>query len=125
MGSGKLNCALVFSAIAVGPSSSLKDIVGTMDYLNRGWPSATEFEQAVGELLGMGLIEETAPLRLKLTREGRNVWKRTGRGGVIGRYVRVELPEGSPRAWTLDHAGYEAAERDYHRSMDALVNRPK
>jgi hypothetical protein len=119
-----MNCALVLSAIAVGPSSSLQDIVGTMDYLNRGWPSAGEFEQAIGELLGRGLIEEPALFRFKLTREGRNVWKRTGRGGVIERYIRVELPEGSARVWTFDHAAYKAAELEYHRSMNASQNRP-
>jgi hypothetical protein len=122
----RASCALVLSAIALGGNSKLGDLVGTMDYLNRGWPSADQFESAVQELLGMGLIEESAPLRFKVTPEGRDLWKRTGRGGVIRRYLRVMplLPLGSPRDWTLDREAYSAAEHDYHRSMDALLNRP-
>jgi len=106
--------ALVLSAVACS-SGSLDQLVYTMDYLNRAWPSDAEFEWAVQYLLGTGLIEERAPLRFRLTKQGKKLWKRTRGKGVITRFIDLVdlLPSGEQAAWTLDREAYNAAIHDY------------
>lgn len=112
-------CALVLCAIAIS-SGRLRPLVHTMDYLNRGNPSADEFEQAIRALLGTGLIEERKPMSFRLTERGHTTWEQTGRDGDIDRFVRLAhtLTLGAPEPWTLDREAYAAAEAAYFGSPD-------
>jgi predicted RNase H-like HicB family nuclease len=108
-------CSLLLSSIAISDSrkgASLRAILESSDYLNRGRLDASELEHAVQRLLGAELIEEVAPNRFRLSPAGREVWKETGwQNGVIDRFVSVAplLDLGPWRPWTLDRAAFERA----------------
>ena len=99
----------MLSAVAISRRSDLDGLVRAMDYLNRAWPTADEFEWAVQNLLGMGLLEERPRSRLRLTKAGRHLWKH-GRGRDIERFAHLKLPPLGPRReWSLDRDAFEQA----------------
>jgi hypothetical protein len=118
--------AIIFSAIALSVPGELRYIVGAADYVSRTPPTADEFERAIQTLLGMGLVEESGPLRFQLTPTRAELWMRTGEGGDIERYLRAAklVPTGPSKPWTLNRDAFEAANADYRadfaRTLDAL-----
>lgn len=112
---------LVFSAIAMRQNEDLEAIIGAADYLNRTVLTPSEFEEGIRALLGAQLIEETAPLRFRLTESGRDLWASTGSDGVITRFIRVIklLPVDVPSVdWTVDRQAFEDAEAGYRDWMN-------
>jgi hypothetical protein len=113
---------LVFSAIAISEGAELSSIVAACDYLNRGGPTADQFETAVRQLLGLDLIEESLTLRFRLTPAGAELWAKTGERGEIERFLSVGplIPAGPAEPWVLDRAAFDAAKAAY---LDWFTNR--
>lgn len=117
---------LVFSAIAVREGTELSELIATVDYLNRTVLYTEEFEGAIGNLLGRGLIEEFEPLRFRPTEAGIALWARTeGDGGVIKRMIRLSslIPDGPSVEWSVDRQAFESAEASYRQRMDKFMGR--
>jgi hypothetical protein len=110
--------------IAIGPGmwwASLRDVVTSLDYLNRDMPTELEFVKSVERLGRTGFVEVSGR-RFKLTRSGRAALKDSSHlTGVIT--IMLELmnawdgavvPEANPTFHFELHGGeWDAAQHEY------------
>jgi hypothetical protein len=105
-----------------GPAT-LDKVIGAADANNHAIPNVAEFEQAVGQLLGAGLIT-TTPYGYSLTADGRDLFgtinsskrDRFARWIETAKTWQARAPsEAAPVSWTVDPGTFKEAFRRYNR----------
>ena len=111
--------------------ATLDRIIGAADANNHAIPSVDEFEQAVGQLLGAGLITAT-PEPYSLTPEGLQLYGiiNSVKRGHITRFIetaeewRARPPSGAGRvSWAVDPTQFNEAYQKYTRWAREVVRK--
>ena len=111
-----------------GPAT-LDRIIGAADANNHAIPNVGEFEQAVGQLLGAGLIT-AAPERYSLTLQGQELYRmiNSEERGHITRFVdtakewRDRAPsEAAAVRWSVDPTHFDQAYQQYSRCAQKAI----
>jgi hypothetical protein len=106
-------------------------VIGAADANNHAIPAVGEFEQAVGQLLGAGLITVT-PEQYSLTSEGRHLYQKINsvRRGHIARYIETakRWRSRAPSAATavdcsVDPTAFDDAYHEYSRRAWKTIRR--
>ncbi len=104
-------------------STTLNQVIGMADANNHSIPGVTEFEHAIGQLLGAGLITVTEG-RYELTTFGRHRYELINSAGKDGfsRWIdeaekwRTDPPsDAPPDDWTIDPEEFRGAFEKYHQ----------
>ena len=111
--------------------ATLAGVIGAADANNHAIPTVGEFERAVGQLLGAGLIT-AAPDQYSLTLEGLQQYQTINsvHRGHITRYFetakewRSRAPSNAPAVgWSVDPTAFDQAYREYSRRASEIIRR--
>jgi len=105
-----------------GAEASLENVIAAADSNNHAIPRPDEFSQAVGQLLGAGLVRVTND-RYSLTASGKKLYKQINstRRGHIERFIdtakvwRTAAPSAEAAIpWEVDRERFDQSWRMYH-----------
>jgi hypothetical protein len=111
--------------------ATLDGVIGAADANNHAIPTVGEFEQAVGQLLGAGLITAT-PKDYALTPEGRELYaiiNSVDRGHITrfidtGKEWRARAPsEAAAVKWSVDPKRFDEAYLQYSRRAQKVIRK--
>jgi len=117
--------AWIFLSIGdAGPEpATLDKVISRADSMNHAIPTVEEFEGAIGQLLGAGLVA-VSENKYELTRSGRSLYKDINaiQRGHIDRFIetakqwRRNAPtKADPVPWIVDPEGFRQAVEQYGR----------